>query len=71
MAWNPTPEVAALRDYAKRFGGEYIVLIHINEREEKMGVVTYGETREKCGRAKKLGDVAYNAVYKDIEESGL
>jgi hypothetical protein len=66
--WNPSPEVAAARDFAKKFGHERVVIVHVNHATGKMGYVTYGLTRELCNDTKRLGEAAYNAVYKELEK---
>ncbi len=67
MAWNPSPEVAAARDFANKFGAERVVIVHVNDSTGKMGFVTYGANRALCDDTKRLGEAAYNAVYKELE----
>ena len=71
MAWNPSPEVAALRDYSKTFGDDYLILVHINTATNKLGFVSYGATKAKCKRAAELAEVARRAVENEIIAEGL
>jgi hypothetical protein len=64
MAWNPSPEVALARDLAAKLGADEVVIVYVNFSKEQMGSITYGKTQAMCGHAKKLGDVAYDAVHK-------
>ena len=61
MAFNPTPEVAAARDFARKFKKQQVIIIAIDT--DTLQVATYGETVELCAEAKKLGDRCYNAVF--------
>jgi hypothetical protein len=67
MAWNPSPSVAVARDAAKRLGeiggstvNRCIVLYTLDNG--RMGYASYGQTPFLCNGAKKLADVAYEAV---------
>lgn len=62
MAWNPSPKVADCRDIARKWGHRQVIVIALNADSGKIEMVTYGETKELCGDAKRLGDAAYNAV---------
>lgn len=63
MAWNPSPKVATARDAGKKYGANKVILILINERAGTIESVSYGETKTECTMAKRLADVAYEAVY--------
>lgn len=69
MAWNPAPEVAAARDFGKKFDAEQVVIIHLNRTKGQMGVVTYGKTVQLCNATKPMGDHAYQAVREYISEN--
>ena len=71
MAWNPSPEVAVLRDYSAKFGDDYLILVHINTATNKLGFVSYGATKAKCKRAAELAEVARQAVENEIIAEGL
>lgn len=67
MAWNPSPEVAIVRDAARRL--DEITKGHVNRavllyttRTDGLGYVSYGVNREQCGLAKRLAEVAFESV---------
>ena len=65
MAWNPCPEVAAARDFGKKFNSDRVVIVYTT-RDNRVGLVTYGETKKLCDATKLLGDAAYQAVYEEL-----
>ena len=69
MAWNPSPKVAFARDFAKKFKKQQVIIISINH--DTLEVVSYGETKILCREAKRLADVAYDAVYNYLTNSAL
>ena len=70
MAWNPSPKVAAARDYGRKFGKDMVIIISTDGRyPPTLETVTYGETRSKCSAAQVLGDAAYEAVQLKILEA--
>lgn len=68
MAWNPHPDVAKARTLARELGFEQIMIVAVSRKKNQLKLVTYGETKALCANAKQLGDAAYNAVYKKLEE---
>lgn len=62
MAWNPTPEVAAARDFGKKFNADKVVIVYTT-KGGKMGFASYGETKALCADAKFLGDALFKAAY--------
>jgi hypothetical protein len=66
MAWNPSAKVAAARDIGNKFGANKVIVIMINERAGIIESASYGETKAECAMAKRLADVAYDAVYEHI-----
>ncbi len=68
MAWNPDPKIADIRDFAKKHGYDQVIVIAINNVKDTMESMTFGITKQLCDRTKPLGDVAYNAVWKKIED---
>jgi hypothetical protein len=62
MAWNPSPKVAAARDYGNKFGADQVIIIAIDNKRETIEAVSYGETKRLCAETKGLADVAYHAV---------
>lgn len=69
MAWNPSPKVAAARDIGKTFGKHQVVVLMIDLEEGSMEVATYGKTRELCAEARKIGDVAFDAVFAHLSSN--
>ena len=66
MAWNPSPKVAIARDFAKKFGKKQIIILAI----DKNGVLeyaSYGETKKLCDNAKRVADIAFDAIMKFYE----
>lgn len=63
MAWNPSPKVAQIRDYAKKYKKNMVILVGFDE--ETFEIVTYGKTRLLCDTAKKLGDEIFELL--DVE----
>ena len=61
MAWNPTPEVAAAREFARKFGADRVVILYTTAAGP-MGYASYGETKALCADAKRLGDELYDAA---------
>jgi hypothetical protein len=62
MSWNPSPEVAAARDFGNKFDADQVVIVYIKRSTRQMGSVTYGKTMQLCRDTKPLGDAAYQAV---------
>ena len=50
MAWNPTPEVAAVRDAARKLNTQFAVMVYVTHNGE-LGVTSYGETKALCDKA--------------------
>lgn len=62
MAWNPSPKVAAARDIGKQFRKPQVVVLMIDQDAGTLEFASYGETRELCAEARKIGDAAFDAV---------
>jgi len=60
MAWNPSPQVAAARDYGKKFKQKMVVILAVNEKG--LSYASYGDTKALCSEAKVLADVAFDAI---------
>ena len=54
MAWNPSPKVAAARDYAQKFDKAMVLIIGFSP--EGIEVVSFGKNKPLCEEAKKYGD---------------
>lgn len=55
MAWNPGPEVAALRDFGNKFDCGVVVTFAIKNNGEQFQVTTYGRTKALCKLAGEFG----------------
>lgn len=62
MAFNPSPSVAAARDFAAKFQKHQVIILSINKAQGTMQMDTYGTTKAFCDQAKDLGDVAWDAL---------
>jgi hypothetical protein len=62
MAWNPSPEVAVARDAAKKLGNVPIcVMLYVTD-DQRIGMASYGRTKELCHYAGRLGDRLFEAA---------
>ena len=56
MAWNPTPEVAAARDLARKVGANVgCVVIYLKASPDQLGMISYGVNQALCDEMGKLG----------------
>lgn len=62
MAWNPSKEVAVARDAAKALGDQPMAIVFWVTKDGKLGMASYGKTKQLCARAKEIGDSAWNAI---------
>ncbi len=62
VAWNPDPEIAALRDYAAKFDRPVVVAFSIEAGGERFRVTTFGKTKSLCRLAAGFGDAIAEAV---------
>ena len=61
MAFNPEPRVADCRDIARKWGKKQVIIIAIDGKG-CLDLATYGETRQLCKVAFKLGEVGVVAI---------
>lgn len=62
MAWNPSPEVAVARDAAKALGNAPMCVVLYVTDDQKLGMASYGRTKELCKQAAFIGDKAFEAI---------
>lgn len=67
MAWNPNPKVADCRDIARKWDDKEQVIIIAIDGDGIMEMATYGKTPKLCRCAKKLGDVAFDAIVDRVQ----
>ena len=62
MAFNPSPKVAEARELAKKYGKTKVIIFMIDDEAGTMEYASFGQDRAMCADARKLGDVAYEAI---------
>ena len=68
MAFNPSPKVADCRDIAKKWNKPQIIILAIDPIAGTLEYASYGEHKANCDEAKRLADVAYQAIMDKYEE---
>lgn len=68
MPFNPSPQVAAARDFGRKFGADLVIILHINSAKSQIGYASYGQTPGKCDLAEALAETAYDAIKKEFED---
>lgn len=66
MAWNPSPEVAAARDFAKKFGAKRVIIMY--DMGDKFGAASYGETKTLCASAKRILEFLWRPFQEAVVE---
>lgn len=61
MPFNPSPPVAAARDFANKFGAEMVIILHIGPTGQ-IGYASYGKTKSWCKVAKGFAEAALQAA---------
>ena len=64
MAWNPKPEIAALRDMAAKFGFDQVIALGLKYQAGQIEAMSYGRTKKLCDFGAQLAKVCMNAVQK-------
>lgn len=68
MAWNPSPKIADLRELARKWKYNQIIVLAINTTTGTFETLSYGETKYLCDRAKKINDQIYKEVSSGVIE---
>lgn len=68
MAFNPAPKVADCRDIAKKWNKPQIIILAVDPIAGTLEYTSYGESKTHCDEAKRLADVAYQAIMDKYEE---
>ncbi len=68
MAFNPSPQVAAAREVARRFGKKQVIILMLDDYT--LEYASYGEDKALCAGARRLADTAYDAVMEKLEDGG-
>lgn len=58
---NPCPEVAAARDFGKRFNASRVVITYVTE-DGQIGYASYGKTQKLCADTKRLADAMHKTA---------
>lgn len=61
MAWNPSPKVAAARDFGEEFGKDLVIILSVDQ-EGRLEYASYGKNQFLCNQAQELADKAFNAI---------
>jgi hypothetical protein len=62
MAFNPSPKVAAARDYGNKFDRDIVVIISFNKKSSRYEIVSYGKTKEFCNKGEMIGNLLERAI---------
>lgn len=65
MAFNPTPQVAAARDFGNKFKARTVIILYVTE-DDQLGYASYGRTPRLCSGAKAIADKCYDAAMDTI-----
>ena len=68
MAFNPSPKVADCRDIARKWNKPQIIILAVDPIAGTQEYASYGESKAHCDEAKRLADVAYQAIMVKYEE---
>lgn len=67
MAWNPSPEIAVLRDAANKLGAPIAVMVCIMPSGD-LQTLSYGRTKALCDKAKELAGSLHEATMQHYED---
>lgn len=68
MAFNPSPKLADCRDIAKKWNKPQIIILAVDPIAGTLEYASYGESKTHCDEARRLADVAYQAIMDKYEE---
>lgn len=68
MAFNPSPKVADCRNIAQKWKKPQIIILAVDPIAGTLEYASYGESKANCDEAKRLADVAYQAIMDKYEE---
>lgn len=70
MAFNPSKEVAIARDAAEKLHADRCIVL-FTKSDGTIGYASYGQTKQRCDSARKMADVAYDAVMSAAQSGQL
>ena len=68
MVFNSGAKAAEGRDIAKKWSKPQIIILAIDPIAGTLEYASYGESKAHCDEAKRLADVAYQAIMDKYEE---
>lgn len=67
MTFKPSPKVADCRNIATKWNKPQIIILAIDPVAGTLEYASYGESKAHCDEAKRLADVAYQAIMDKYE----
>jgi len=67
MAFNPSPKVAAARDFANKFDKKMVIIFSVND-DLSIEYASYGANKNLCSTAKTIGDFLFKKVEEEYFE---
>lgn len=64
MAFNPSPKVAAARDFADKFDKKITIILSV-DADQRLESVSYGQNRRLCAAAKKMSDLIFDELNRE------
>jgi hypothetical protein len=61
MAWNPSPQMADIRDLARKWAAKQLIVIEVRYGGA-YAVHSFGQTKELCDHAKPIGDKVFGLI---------
>jgi hypothetical protein len=68
MAWNPSPKIADLRDIARKWNVQQVIVLAVNQKTGTYEVNSFGETRALCDQAKTINEQIFKMVANGVIE---
>ena len=61
MAWNPSPQVAAARDFGEKFRADRVIIYYVRE-DGTYGYASWGKRKALCDEAGKVADDVFEEI---------
>lgn len=69
MAFNPSPEVKVARAAANKLGALQAVIVYVTP-DGRVGMASFGQTKELCEQAGHLGDGLFDLATDWLKQEG-
>jgi len=69
MARNPSPQVAAARDFGKAHNCKQVIIFFVQE-DGRVGYASYGKNRALCDNARDIAENVWDAFERAVELIG-